>query len=343
MQSSLRGSRPVPALWSALLSALRVHDLRPGTVRDLDRGYRPRAHAKLDGSGPVVRMAKAPLAAAWPTARSTGAGSVFDLEKTVVDCFRFRNRSASTCTRAMREYVPTRRNVERLLHYAAVDRVAKTIGPTCNVVTEAEDSAFRAGATAHLAQERGDDVQVCSRNFVSRRLLAPSPRLTHASDFVLKGACCSPPGPRSRTCRSRPRLSSCDAVDRCVMQQRSTLRRGRRTYSRIASSATSRPIRFGSGSSRRRSSPVDTGTCTPSTCGGPRRGQGALAMRNHPDGRPSSFGVRAGSVSRSSLERCLGREVVLRAGPTAGDHSAWHPARDRGRTALHRLPDPAST
>jgi predicted transcriptional regulator of viral defense system len=135
MQSSLAAvARRVPGAVVCLLSALRVHDLTTQAPFETWIAIPTRARTpKLDGLPVrVVRMAKAPLAAGVAHRKIDGVQvPVFDLEKTVVDCFRFRNRiGLDVALEAMREYVRRpRRNVERLLHYAAVDRVAKAIRP----------------------------------------------------------------------------------------------------------------------------------------------------------------------------------------------------------------------
>jgi predicted transcriptional regulator of viral defense system len=135
MQSSLAAvARRVPGAVVCLLSALRVHDLTTQAPFETWIAIPTRARTpKLDGLPVrVVRMAKAPLAAGVAHRKVDGVQvPVFDLEKTVVDCFRFRNRiGLDVALEAMREYVRRpRRNVERLLHYAAVDRVAKAIRP----------------------------------------------------------------------------------------------------------------------------------------------------------------------------------------------------------------------
>ena len=56
---------------------------------------------------------------------------VFDVAKTVVDCFRFRNKiGLDVALEAIREYMrlPSR-DVDKLLHYARIDRVSTTIRP----------------------------------------------------------------------------------------------------------------------------------------------------------------------------------------------------------------------
>ena len=57
---------------------------------------------------------------------------VFDIEKTVVDCFRFRNRiGLDVALEAIRDYLRRPgRKIDRLLDYAKVDRVTTTIRPS---------------------------------------------------------------------------------------------------------------------------------------------------------------------------------------------------------------------
>lgn len=124
----------IPAGVVCLLSALRVHGLT--------------TQAPFEAWIALPRQARVPKAAGLPirvvrmVPRSLGSGvekktidgvqvSVFDVEKTVADCFRFRSRiGLDVALEAMREYLRRpRRNLEKLLRYAGVVRVLKAIRP----------------------------------------------------------------------------------------------------------------------------------------------------------------------------------------------------------------------
>lgn len=117
-----------------LLSALRVHELTTQAPFEvwiaIPTGHRP---PKSTGAPVrVVRMATEPLAAGVEQHQIDGVSvPVFDAEKTVVDCFRFRNRiGLDVALEAMRDYLKRPgRSVDQLLHYARIDRVANTIRP----------------------------------------------------------------------------------------------------------------------------------------------------------------------------------------------------------------------
>ena len=60
-----------------------------------------------------------------------GVVRVYNVVRTVVDCFRFRNKiGLDVALEAIREYLRRpQRNLDRLMHYATIDRVAKAIRP----------------------------------------------------------------------------------------------------------------------------------------------------------------------------------------------------------------------
>jgi predicted transcriptional regulator of viral defense system len=126
--------RRVPGAVVCLLSALRVHELTTQSPFEVWIAIPRLARVPKIDDLPVrvVRMVPKSLAAGVVKVKIDGVSvPVFDLEKTVVDCFRFRSRiGLDVALEAIREYVRRpRRNVERLLHYAAIDRVKATIRP----------------------------------------------------------------------------------------------------------------------------------------------------------------------------------------------------------------------
>lgn len=138
-EPSLHGSlalvaRQSPAAVACLLTALRVHELTSQAPFEvwIAIGLKQRA-PKVDGVPiRVVRMSEAPLTTGVEHHAIDGVKvPVFDIEKTVVDCFRFRNRiGLDVALEAIRDYLRRPgRNVDRLLHYAKVDRVTTSIRP----------------------------------------------------------------------------------------------------------------------------------------------------------------------------------------------------------------------
>jgi len=117
-----------------LLSALRVHELTTQAPFEvwiaIPTGHR---QPKIEGVPlRVVRMATAPHTAGVEQHNIEGVTvPVFDIEKTVTDCFRFRNRiGLDVALEAMRDYLRRPgRSVDRLLHYARINRVTTTIRP----------------------------------------------------------------------------------------------------------------------------------------------------------------------------------------------------------------------
>ncbi|MCA3008726.1 MAG: AbiEi antitoxin N-terminal domain-containing protein [Phycisphaerales bacterium] len=127
-------ARRVPDAVVCLLSALRIHDLTTQSPFEVWIAIPRRARTpKLDDVPVrVVRMAPDVLAAGVVAVKIDGvAVPVFDLEKTVVDCFRFRSRiGLDVALEALREYVrQPQRRLERLLRYAQIGRVRKSIQP----------------------------------------------------------------------------------------------------------------------------------------------------------------------------------------------------------------------
>ncbi len=134
-QSNLAAvSRRVPGAVVCLLSALQFHELTTQAPFEIWIAIptRSRAPKLADLPTRVVRMAPAPLGVGVTKHKVDGVlVPVFDIEKTVVDCFRYRNRiGLDVALEAIREYLRRpRRNLDRLLHYAKVDGVKATIRP----------------------------------------------------------------------------------------------------------------------------------------------------------------------------------------------------------------------
>ena len=142
-EPSLHGSlaavaRQTPAAVICLLSALRLHGLTTQSPFEVWIAI-PTRHRTPTANGipmRVVRMAEQPLHAGVEKHRIDGVSvPVFDLAKTVVDCFRYRNKiGLDVALEAIREYMrlPSR-DVDKLLHYAKIDRVSTTIRPYLEV------------------------------------------------------------------------------------------------------------------------------------------------------------------------------------------------------------------
>ena len=138
-EPSLHGSlaavaRHAPAAVVCLLSALRFHEITTQAPFEVWIAVSTGQRAPKIQGVPlrVVRMAEQPLAAGVERHVIDGVSvPVFDPEKTVVDCFRYRNRiGLDVALEAIRDYLRRPgRKVDRLLHYAKIDRVATTTRP----------------------------------------------------------------------------------------------------------------------------------------------------------------------------------------------------------------------
>ena len=127
----------VPRGVVCLLSALRVHDI--GTQSPFEvwlaiphRMAPPRLdHPKLR----VVRMSGAALAQGIIRVSIDGVSvAVFNPAKTIADCFKYRNKiGLDVAIEALREGWRERKankvTMDRLWHYAAIDRVANVMRP----------------------------------------------------------------------------------------------------------------------------------------------------------------------------------------------------------------------
>jgi predicted transcriptional regulator of viral defense system len=138
-EPSLHGSfaavaRQTPAAVVSLLSALRFHELTTQAPYEVWIAIPTRHRTPTGGDVPlrVVRMASRPHAAGVTRHDIDGVSvPIFDAEKTVVDCFRYRNKiGIDVALEAIREYLRRPgRNVDLLLDYAKIDRVSTTIQP----------------------------------------------------------------------------------------------------------------------------------------------------------------------------------------------------------------------
>jgi predicted transcriptional regulator of viral defense system len=124
----------IPAGVVCLLSALRVHGLTTQAPFEAWIALPRQARVPKAAGLPirVVRMVPKSLEAGVEKKTVDGVQvSVFDVEKTVADCFRFRSRiGLDVALEAMRDYLRRpRRNLEKLLRYAGLVRVQKSIRP----------------------------------------------------------------------------------------------------------------------------------------------------------------------------------------------------------------------
>jgi len=117
-----------------LLSALRVHEI--GTRVPSEVWLAIPHHMlspRLDQPAlRIVRMSGAALAEGirpWPTEGVQVL--VFDAEKTVADCFKFRNKiGLDVALEALHDgWRQKKLSMDKLLHYAAIDRVANVMRP----------------------------------------------------------------------------------------------------------------------------------------------------------------------------------------------------------------------
>jgi predicted transcriptional regulator of viral defense system len=124
----------VPAGVVCLLSALRVHGLTTQAPFEAWIALPRQARIPKAAGLPirVVRMVPKSLTAGVDMKTVDGVQvSVFDVEKTVVDCFRFRSRiGLDVALEAIRDYLRRpRRNLDKLMRYAGLVRVQKSIRP----------------------------------------------------------------------------------------------------------------------------------------------------------------------------------------------------------------------
>ncbi|MDQ3699591.1 MAG: transcriptional regulator [Chloroflexota bacterium] len=127
-------TRKVPRGVVCLISALVYHDLTTQIPHAV--------HLALERGAERPRLDYPPVEVYWFSRPAFRAGieevemdgvtvRIYDAEKTVADCFKFRNRIGMDVTlEALRSWRARReRTVDRLLHYARVDRVERVIWP----------------------------------------------------------------------------------------------------------------------------------------------------------------------------------------------------------------------
>lgn len=117
-----------------LISALAFHDLTTQIPHQV--------YVALPLHAEKPRLEYPPLRLFWLSQKTYSAGiesheldgipvNIFTIEKTIADCFKFRNKiGLDVAIEALRDY-RKRRNFdpETLLHYARIDRVARIIKP----------------------------------------------------------------------------------------------------------------------------------------------------------------------------------------------------------------------
>jgi len=122
-----------------LISALRVHDIGTQAPHEvwlaIPQGSLP---PRLDKPTlRVVRMSAASLSEGVDLIHVDGIDvAVFDVAKTIADCFKFRNKiGLDVALEALREGWHQRKfTLDRLWHYAKVDRVANVMRPYVEAV-----------------------------------------------------------------------------------------------------------------------------------------------------------------------------------------------------------------
>jgi len=104
-------------------------------------------HVALERGSERSRLDYPPLEVYWFSAAAFGAGieevqldgvpvRIYDAEKTVADCFKYRGRiGTDVALEALRLWTALRgRSVDRLLTYARIDRVERVIRPYLEVL-----------------------------------------------------------------------------------------------------------------------------------------------------------------------------------------------------------------
>jgi predicted transcriptional regulator of viral defense system len=132
--SLVEASRRVPLGVVCLLSALRFHGITTQSPFEVWIAIDANARTPRVDHPPlrVVRMAKAPRDAGVEIHRIEGADvKIHSAPKTVVDCFKFRNKiGLDVALEALRDYWRSRkRNADALWRYAKICRVANVMRP----------------------------------------------------------------------------------------------------------------------------------------------------------------------------------------------------------------------
>lgn len=131
-------ARVVPKGVVCLLSALAFHDL--GTQLPHEVWLAIASSARKPTRSPVrlrvVRMSGRPLTSGVEVHTIEGVPvRVFDAAKTLVDCFRFRNKiGLDVAVEALRAYRRRRGDVDALWRYAEICRVARVMRPYLEAV-----------------------------------------------------------------------------------------------------------------------------------------------------------------------------------------------------------------
>lgn len=124
----------IPNSVICLISALSFHNL---TTQIPDRVY-----VALPRGTKKPRIDFPPMEFIWPIERIYSAGieehtidgvsvRIYDQEKTIADCFKYRNKIGLTVAiEALKDYMTQPSiNLDKLFHYAQIDRVEKIITP----------------------------------------------------------------------------------------------------------------------------------------------------------------------------------------------------------------------
>lgn len=117
-----------------LISALAFHEITTQIPHEV--------HVALQRGSEIPRLDYPPIALYWVSGKAYSAGietheldgvgvRIYSLEKTLADCFKFRNKiGLDTAVEAVRFYRERRRvNVDALMRYAAICRVEKVMRP----------------------------------------------------------------------------------------------------------------------------------------------------------------------------------------------------------------------
>ena len=117
-----------------LLTALRFHDLTTQNPGEIWLAIAHNARTPREPGLPlrIVYLSGAALAAGVEVHQIDGASvRVYDAAKTVVDCFKFRNKvGTDVAIEALRDYLRRRgRSANALWRYAKIDRVSTVILP----------------------------------------------------------------------------------------------------------------------------------------------------------------------------------------------------------------------
>ena len=138
-QTLLEATKQVPNSVICLLSALRVHDLTTQNPHEIwiciDRKAR-----KPNIDFPKLRVIRSSKALLFEGVMEMAIGSfsirVYDPARTVVDCFRYRNKiGLDVAVEALRECVRKRRgNMNEIWKYAKLCRVANIMRPYLEVI-----------------------------------------------------------------------------------------------------------------------------------------------------------------------------------------------------------------